>query len=189
MVHMNDYVKVSYGAFEGEHGVVTEVIGKEDNTVVCIDNRFYVLADAVTPYVPPIEVKYFNDKCKLEQHGDWIDLKSARSTYFKKNSFVKIPLGVAMKLPSGYEAHMLPRSSTFEKYGIIMTNSMGIIDEAYCGDDDQWSFPAFALRDGVIEEGDRIAQFRIVKHQPTIALTEVELLGNKNRGGFGSTGK
>ena len=100
-----------------------------------------------------------------------------------------IPLGVAMKLPLGYEAHLYPRSSTFKNFGLIMTCSAGIIDEAYCGNNDQWMFPAYALRDGNVRKGDRIAQFRINKHQPNIDFNIIEKLEEKDRGGFGRTGK
>ena len=94
-----------------------------------------------------------------------------------------------MQIPKGYEALMVPRSSTFKHFGIIQTNSMGVIDESYCGDNDQWHFPAYALRDTVIHVNDRICQFRIIKHQPEIEFQKVETLGNIDRGGIGSTGK
>lgn len=100
-----------------------------------------------------------------------------------------ISLGVAMPLPEGYEAHVLPRSSTFKRWSILMVNSMGIIDNSYCGDNDIWSFPALAMRDTVIEAGDRIAQFRIVKKMPPVQFRKVAAMGNVNRGGFGSTGE
>ena len=107
----------------------------------------------------------------------------------KAGEFCLIPLGVAMELPEGYEAHVVPRSSTFKNYGIIQTNSCGIIDGTYCGDDDMWRMPVYAVRDTVIHVNDRICQFRIFENQPKITFDEVESLGNKNRGGFGSTGK
>ena len=100
-----------------------------------------------------------------------------------------IPLGVAMKLPEGYEAHIVPRSSTYKNYGLIQTNHMGVVDESYCGDNDQWHMPVFALRDTVIHVNDRICQFRIMEHQPKIVFEEVEALSAPDRGGFGSTGK
>ena len=106
-----------------------------------------------------------------------------------KGDFALIPLGVAMELPKGYEAHVVPRSSTFKNFGIIQTNHMGVIDESYCGDNDQWHFPAYALRDTVIHVNDRICQFRIMEHQPKIVFEETEKLDNKDRGGIGSTGK
>ena len=107
----------------------------------------------------------------------------------KAGEFQLIPLGVAMQLPDGYEAHVVPRSSTFKNYGIIQTNSCGIIDGTYCGDQDMWRMPVYATRDTVIHANDRIAQFRIFENQPRIVFDEVESLGNENRGGFGSTGK
>ena len=138
-----------------------------------------------------IKIKYLRDIEKIEKFntGDWIDLRAAEDTTLKKGQFALIPLGVAMELPEGYEALIAPRSSTFKKYGIILANSIGIIDESYKGDGDEWHFPAVALRDSVIHKNERICQFRIIQHQPMIHLIEVELLGNRNRGGLGSTGR
>ena len=100
-----------------------------------------------------------------------------------------IPLGVALELPKGYEALVIPRSSTFKNYGVLQTNSCGLIDESYCGNNDQWYFPALAIRDTVIHVNDRICQFRILKHQPELSFVEVQELTGKDRGGFGSTGR
>lgn len=138
-----------------------------------------------------IKIKYFNEVEPIEaiEVGDWIDLKVSETVEMKKGEFKLLPLGVAMQLPEGYEALVVPRSSTFKKYKIIQTNSIGVIDESYCGDDDMWRFPAYAMEDTVIEKNTRICQFRIVKHQPSIKLTTVAELGNANRGGFGSTGE
>ena len=138
-----------------------------------------------------IKIKYFNDSIKeLEkiEKGDWIDLRSAENIKLKKGEFKLIPLGIAMELPKGYEAHVVPRSSTFKNWGIIQTNSMGVIDNTYCGDDDWWFMPVYATRDVKIKRNDRICQFRIEKKQPKIKFFKVEKLGNKNRGGHGSTG-
>lgn len=120
--------------------------------------------------------------------GDWIDLRSAADVKIMAGGYAKIPLGVAMELPKGYEALIAPRSSTFAKHGIMLANSIGIIDESYKGDDDEWNFLAYAVRDTIILRGDRICQFRIIKHQPKIRFETVETLGNANRGGIGSTG-
>lgn len=140
-----------------------------------------------------IEIKYFTDQIdELEYIGgksDWIDLRAAEDVSLKKGEFKLIPLGVAMKLPCGYEAHVIPRSSTFKNYGVLQTNSMGLIDESYSGNDDQWMFPALATRDTTIHVNDRICQFRIVKHQPTIEFKRVQSLDADGRGGFGSTGR
>lgn len=121
-------------------------------------------------------------------NGDWCDLCAAERVEMKAGEFRIISLGVAMQLPEGYEAHVLPRSSTFKRWGILMVNSMGIIDNSYCGDNDIWGFPALATRDTVIESGDRIAQFRIVKKMPPVQFQLVDKLGNEDRGGFGSSG-
>lgn len=138
-----------------------------------------------------IKIKYFTDKIdkiqKIDQ-GDWIDLRAAETVELKAGEFRLIPLGVAMELPKGYEAHAVPRSSTYKNFGIIQTNHMGVIDESYCGDNDQWYFPAYALRDTVINVNDRICQFRIMEKQPEICFDEVTSLGNEDRGGIGSTG-
>ena len=140
-----------------------------------------------------IRIKYFTDKIdRLAYIGgksDWIDLRCAKEVQMKPAEFRLIPLGVAMQLPEGFEAHVVPRSSTFKNFGIIQTNHTGIIDESYCGDNDQWFMPAYALRDTEIHVNDRICQFRIVEHQPQLAFEETEELGNRDRGGLGSTGK
>jgi len=137
-----------------------------------------------------IKVKYFTDIEPLEQidGGDWIDLRAAEDVELKAGEFKLIPLGVAMELPKGYEAHVVPRSSTFKKWGIIQTNHMGVIDQAYYGDLDQWHDPVLAVRDTVIHKNDRICQFRIVENQPKLNFETVDHLENPDRGGFGSTG-
>ena len=139
-----------------------------------------------------IRIKYFSSEIeKLRLIGgksDWVDLRAAEHAVMKAGEFRLIPLGVAMELPRGYEAHVVPRSSTFKNFGIIQTNSMGVIDESYCGTEDQWYFPAYALRDTVIRKNDRICQFRIMEHQPALEFVEREELSGENRGGFGSTG-
>ena len=138
-----------------------------------------------------IKIKYFTDVDKIEykNNSDWIDLRSAVSVSLQANEFKLIPLGVGMKLPSGYEAHIVPRSSTFKNFGIIQTNHQGVIDESYCGNNDQWYYPAYALRDTEISKNDRICQFRIVKKQPPIEFEVVDELLDEDRGGFGSSGK
>ena len=143
--------------------------------------------------MPQIRIKYFTDAIErltyIDGKSDWIDLRASEEVTLKAGEFCLIPLGVAMELPEGYEAHVVPRSSTFKNYGIIQTNSCGIIDGTYCGDDDMWRMPVYAVRDTVIHVNDRICQLRIFENQPKITFDEVESLGNKNRGGFGSTGK
>lgn len=140
-----------------------------------------------------IRIRYLSDKIGkldyIDGKSDWIDLRAAEEVELKKGEFRLIPLGVAMELPKGYEAHVVPRSSTYKNFGIIQTNHMGVIDETYCGDSDQWFFPAYALRDTQVHAGDRICQFRIMEHQPRIQFEEVESLGNQDRGGHGSTGR
>ena len=139
-----------------------------------------------------IEIKYFSKEIEplsyIGGKSDWIDLRCAVETVLKQGEMKLIPLGVGMKLPKGYEAHVVPRSSTFKNFGILQANSYGIVDESYSGDDDQWFFPAYAVRDTVIHVNDRICQFRIFEHQPTLVFQEVDRLDKKNRGGFGSTG-
>jgi len=139
-----------------------------------------------------IKVKYFTneiDKIAKIDKGDWIDLRSSQTVELKAGEFKLIPLGIAMQLPEGYEAHVVPRSSTYKNFGIIQTNHQAVIDESYCGDNDQWFYPAYALRDTIINVNDRICQFRIMEKQPSIEFEEVDVLGNENRGGIGSTGR
>lgn len=140
-----------------------------------------------------IQIKYFTDEIEklanIDGKSDWIDLRAAKEMELKAGQYAMIPLGVAMKLPEGYEAHIVPRSSTYKNFGLIQTNHMGVVDESYCGDNDQWHMPVYALRDTVIHVNDRICQFRIMEHQPKIVFEEVEALSAPDRGGFGSTGK
>lgn len=147
-----------------------------------------------SPRTVEIKIKYFDkflekltpiEKISV---GDWIDLRSAESVILKAGEYQLIRLGVGMILPDGYEAHVLPRSSTPSKFGIMCANSMGVIDNSYSGDADEWKFPAVAIRDTVIEKGDRIAQFRIVRNQPNVEFKLVTRLNEKSRGGIGSTG-
>lgn len=138
-----------------------------------------------------IKIKYHNpffEKIKTILHGDWIDLRAAERVEMKAGEFRIISLGVSMKLPEGYEAHVVPRSSTFKKWGVLQTNSMGVIDNSYCGENDIWGFPALAVRDTVIDVGDRICQFRIVKKMEPVDFIEVDHMEDESRGGFGSTG-
>lgn len=137
-----------------------------------------------------IKVKYFTDIDKLEKIsvGDLIDLRAAEDVVMRAGDYRLIPLGVAMQLPKGYKANVYPRSSTFGKYRILMANSVGQIDRAYCGNNDQWMFPAYATQNTIIHKNDRICQFEIVRKQPEIEFVEVETLDNEDRGGFGSTG-
>lgn len=140
-----------------------------------------------------IRIQYLNDEIKrleyIDGKSDWIDLRAAEDIVLKKGEFRLIPLGVAMQLPKGYEAHVVPRSSTYKNFGIIQTNHMGIIDETYAGPNDWWYMPVYALRDTKIHQNDRICQFRIMKHQPRIEFDECGRLDAPDRGGIGSTGK
>lgn len=140
-----------------------------------------------------IQIKYFSEQLErlryIDGKSDWIDLRAAETLSLKKGEYYAIPLGVAMKLPEGWEAHVVPRSSTFKNYGLIMVNSMGIIDNTYCGPNDQWYLPVYATRDTRVCFNDRICQFRIMENQPPIHFIEDELETETDRGGFGSTGK
>lgn len=120
--------------------------------------------------------------------GEWIDLRAAMDISMESGEFQKIPLGVAIAIPDGYEAIMAARSSTFQKWGIVPVHGFGVIDSLYKGDNDEWCFPAMAFRKTKIHKNDRICQFRIQKKQPDVCIIYVESLGNQNRGGFGSTG-
>ena len=140
-----------------------------------------------------IKIKYFTEDipelCYVEGKSDWIDLSAAEEVTLKAGEFRLIPLGVAIALPEGWEAHIVPRSSTFKNYGILQANSRGVVDCSYCGDNDQWRMPVYATRDVTIEKNARICQFRIMKNQPPLTFTRVERLEGPDRGGFGSTGK
>lgn len=140
-----------------------------------------------------IKIKYLRNtmsfKIECLAKGDWTDLRAAEEVTMKAGEYKMIPLGVAMELPKGYEALVAPRSSCFRRYGVLLANSIGIIDESYKGDNDEWHFLAYATRDTVIPLGERMCQFRIIKHQPRVKFIEVETLGNADRGGIGSTGR
>lgn len=163
---VQDNIKAIKNAYE-------KVIAMQENAPLTIQVRYH--AD-----IPPLE--------KLPQ-GDWIDLRAAETVDMKAGEYRLISLGVSMKLPAGYEAHVAPRSSTFKKWGILMTNSVGVIDESYCGDNDLWYFSAVALRDTHIGQGDRICQFRLMKKMPDLRLETVKILSAPDRGGIGSTGE
>lgn len=140
-----------------------------------------------------IKIKYFTDQIDkldyIEGKSDWIDLRASEEVSLKQGDFKLIPLGVAMELPKGYEAHIVPRSSTYKNFGVIQANHCGVIDGSYCGDNDMWKVPVIAMRDTTIHVNDRICQFRIMKNQPVIEFMEVEHLEGQDRGGFGTTGK
>lgn len=140
-----------------------------------------------------IKIKYFTEDIDrlayIDGKSDWIDLRASETVELKAGEFKLIPLGVAMQLPSGYEAHVVPRSSTFKNYGVLQVNSCGVIDGSYCGNEDMWRMPVYATRDTVIRKNDRICQFRIMENQPPLTFTRVERLEGPDRGGFGSTGK
>ncbi len=121
--------------------------------------------------------------------SDWVDLRAAEDVELKAGEFRLIPLGIAVALPEGYEAHVAPRSSTFKNYGLLQANSLGVVDCSYRGDGDQWRWPAYATRDVTIQKNTRLCQFRIVENQPPLVFTRVERLESPDRGGFGSTGK
>ena len=160
-----------------------------------IDNVWWMPEEWLISKSNEIKIKYmYDDLEKLDFIGgksDWIDLRCAskEDIVLKAGEFKLIPLGVAMELPEGYEAHVVPRSSTFKNFGIIQTNHCAIIDNSYCGDNDWWFYPVFALRDTVIKFNDRICQFRIMEKMKPVAFTQVETLGNADRGGHGSTGR
>lgn len=137
-----------------------------------------------------VKIKYLRDVEPVEKikAGDWIDLKVAEDIVLNEGEFKLLPLGVAIQLPEGYEAIVAPRSSTFKRYKCLMANSIGIIDESYCGDNDEWCMPIYATKYAIIPKNTRICQFRIVPHQPDFDIVTVESLGNSDRGGFGSTG-
>lgn len=138
-----------------------------------------------------ILVKYHDDELvRLEKKavGDWIDLRSAVDITLKAGEFKIIPLGVSMKLPEGYEAHIAPRSSTYKNWKILQVNGVGVVDNSYSGENDIWGMPVVAMDDTTIHKNDRICQFRIIKRMEDVNITEVDHLDGDDRGGFGSTG-
>ena len=146
-----------------------------------------------------IRIKYFDGAVKLKKivKGNWIDVYANKDVFIKEGERAMIPLGFALELPSGWEGHLAPRSSTFKTWGIIQTNSVGVVDDTYIGDNDQWHMPVFCLQGKNEEEnvkgtwvkqGDKIGQFRIMEVMPQIEFEEVESFGNQDRGGFGTTG-
>lgn len=138
-----------------------------------------------------IKIKYLPGAAHMEmtEKGDWCDAFAYEDVTLKKGEYGYVNLGFACQLPEGYEAHVAPRSSTFKHFGVIQTNSMGVIDESYNGNDDIWMMPVLAIRDTIIKKGERPCQFRIMKKQPKIEFEEVTDLHNETRGGFGSTGR
>ena len=165
---------------------------KTELFLVLIIALYFVARLALSLSKQEVRIKYRDDEVSPIKNisvGDWIDLASNTEVKYKKGDTVVIDLGVAMELPHGFEAHILPRSSTFQNTGLILTNSMGIIDNSYCGDNDYWGAKFYATKDGEIEKGQRLLQFRIVENQPTVLFSRVKHLGNKDRGSYGSTGK
>lgn len=168
----------------------------QSDGVAFIHKDYDVLVGNVLTTPLKIRVKFFDKELyagdntlqKIGEKSDWIDLRSREDIHLEKGESYCIPLGVAMELPKGYEAHVAPRSSTFKNWGIIQTNSKGIIDEKYCGDNDEWGMPVLAVRPTDIHKGDRVCQFRIMEHQPEVSFEVVDVLGNPDRNGFGSTG-
>lgn len=149
-----------------------------------------LLLKAINKHKLQIKVKYFADIEPIQKitKGDWIDLRSAIDVELKAGEYKLIPLGVGMKLPDGFEAYPIPRSSTYKNFGIIQTNHFGVIDNTYSGNEDQWHFPALAMRDTIIKKNDRICQFRIQEVMPEVEFVRVDCLDGVSRGGFGSTG-
>ena len=220
MLKLNDRVQVKGTDMRG---TVVQVVG-EDVVDVKFDNGVLAYTMCRELELLPVDkktirIKYFDDAKKLEKisKGDWIDLYANKEMFIPEGSRAMIPLGVAMELPEGYEAHLAPRSSTFKTWGIIQTNHVGVIDHSYCGDNDQWHMPVYCLKGKDVKEeievitreidtevfyeqhkvkvngtwihkGDKIAQFRIMEIQPKIEFEEVEHLGNEDRGMCGTTG-
>lgn len=142
-----------------------------------------------------IKIKYFDGATKLKKisKGNWIDVYANKDIFVPVNDRAMVPLGFALELPQGWEGHLAPRSSTFKTWGIIQTNSVGVVDDTYIGDNDQWHMPVYCLKakeeNGTwIKKGDKIGQFRIMEVMPEIEFEEVEFFNNIDRGGFGSTG-
>lgn len=137
-----------------------------------------------------VKIKYWDGVAPLEktEKGDWIDLRARVDVTLEAGDYAVIPLGIAMELPEGCEAHIVPRSSTFRKWGLLQTNGMGIVDSSYCGNEDEWGMPVMATQNVTVKAGERVCQFRIVESMPAVRFTPVEKMERETRGGFGSTG-
>lgn len=179
---VKNYIRFVTADYETILGLVLKYVSDEVDVVY---DKFKLGRETVN-----VKIKYHNEKdaAIMMPNSDWIDLRAAETVEMKQGEYRQISLGVSMQLPENFEAHVAPRSSTFKRWGIILVNGIGIIDNSFCGDNDVWSFPALAMRDTKIVEGERICQFRIVRKQPTVRLVEVQSLGNADRGGIGSTG-
>ena len=127
-------------------------------------------------------------KLEINERGDWIDLYVYQDTLLNVNDYTYVSLGVSMALPEGYEAIVAPRSSTFKRWGLLQTNSIGVIDNSYRGTDDIWMMPVVATRSVTIPKGTRLCQFRIQEKQPEITFIPQDRLNDVNRGGLGSSG-
>lgn len=148
-----------------------------------------------------MKIRYFEGATKLEkiQKGNWIDVYANKDVFVPEGDRAMIPLGFALELPKGWEGHLAPRSSTFKTWGLIQTNHVGVVDDTYVGNDDQWHMPVFCLqgkdiKGGIykgtwVKKGDKLGQFRVMEVMPEIEFVEVEELTNENRGGFGTTSK
>ena len=206
MINLNDRVQIKGTDMKG---TVVQVVGEDVADVLFDDGvKAYTMCrelEVIPSDKKTIRIKYFEGAKKLEKisKGDWIDLYANKDMFIPEGTRAMIPLGVAMELPEGYEAHLAPRSSTFKTWGIIQTNSVGVVDHSFMGDNDQWHMPVYCLegkeyttkvtgytrvKGTWIHKGDKIAQFRIMEIQPEIEFEEVEHLGNADRNGFGSTG-
>ncbi|MNK57585.1 putative deoxyuridine 5'-triphosphate nucleotidohydrolase YncF [compost metagenome] len=191
----DETVKVTYFSRETDKRITawfdaSQIVEYKPKKTVT-DEFTELLLKALNQHKLQIKVKYFADIEPISKisKGDWIDLRSAIDVELKAGEYKLIPLGVGMKLPEGYEAYPIPRSSTFKNFGIIQTNHFGVIDNSYSGNTDQWHFPALAMRDTVIKKNDRICQFRIQEVMPEVEIVTVDTLDDVSRGGFGSTGK
>ncbi len=181
--HYANYIRFKSEDFDTILDIVLKYVSAE---IDIVHEKFDIECESVL-----VKVKYHNKKetIALMPNSDWIDLRAAETVEMKQGEYKLISLGVSMQLPENFEAHIAPRSSTFKHWGILLVNGIGIIDNSFCGDTDIWSFPALAMRDTKILEGERICQFRIIRKQPFIRFQEVERLENANRGGIGSTGR
>lgn len=182
-------VTIEFVAAEGGYLI------KEDKDGFWWDD--YMFDELVSELI--IRVKYFDGATKLKKitKGNWIDVYANKDMFIEEGTRAMIPLGFALELPNGWEGHLAPRSSTFKTWGIIQTNSVGVVDDTYIGDNDQWHMPVYCLQgkdsvDGqlgtIIRKGDKIGQFRIMEVMPQIEFEEVDSFGNADRGGFGTTG-
>lgn len=182
--------KLSNSEMEHVKPIAIQVAEKRED----IDMKSLVAGNLIMLYdaAPDLKIRYHRELFpalpEVVQYGNFVDLYNAEHRILKAGEFTKLNLGISIECPKGFWFQLVPRSSTFEKYGIIQTNSFGVVDTKYCGDDDIIKVPVYAMRDTVIPANERICQFSLVQ-DINFTISTVDKLRGENRGGFGSSGR